>query len=470
MTNLNITFIPEKEKISKQASEFYGLFFIEPKKNQHIQKDTSQLNISIVIDISSSMNEPVKRINLMADYFNPQQPILGNPKYNWPSIQGNTFQQPDMVRNFITEDNKQLTPKMKTKLAQSIDSAKIALEQMKNGDIFSLVIFNDHVIPVIPSVVLNEKNRLQILSTLNNLKADGCTNLHGGWLEGANQVAQKLSSSSLNRVLILTDGQANRGIVNVDNICSDVVKIFNNNISTSTFGIGESFNEDLLEKMAESGNGNFYFIDNDGKLEQLFKDEFQGIHNLVGINAQLELILNDNVTIIDQCNDFIKKNNNDKCNYIIPNLVHDKPLEILFKFKANPKSGIKQMDIGQWVLTYQNSDGKTITVSEKIVLPLAKNKELDSLISHSQINIVKALLEISRNKKNVAQYLDKGEYDNAKNLLGTMSAYASTFNDKRMLAETVSLSATINNMDSTNQQELRKSMVYQSYNTRNSKN
>ena len=86
------------------------------------------------------------------------------------------------------------------------------------------------------------------------------TNIHGGWVKSVEEIAKNMKKDSLNRVILLTDGQANTGKTNPDDICVDVSRIANKNISTSTFGIGCGFNELLLSSMSQTGLGNFYFI------------------------------------------------------------------------------------------------------------------------------------------------------------------------------------------------------------------
>jgi Ca-activated chloride channel family protein len=59
----------------------------------------------------------------------------------------------------------------------------------------------------------------------------------------------------LNRVILLSDGLANVGVTNSDAISSDVHSLAQRGISTTTMGVGNDYDEKLLEAMANSGDG-----------------------------------------------------------------------------------------------------------------------------------------------------------------------------------------------------------------------
>ena len=54
-------------------------------------------------------------------------------------------------------------------------------------------------------------NKAAIVETILSINPGGSTDLHGGWLLGAEEVARHKSANSLNRVLLLSDGNANSG-------------------------------------------------------------------------------------------------------------------------------------------------------------------------------------------------------------------------------------------------------------------
>ncbi len=75
--------------------------------------------------------------------------------------------------------------------------------------------------------------------------------LHDGWLLGAEEVARQKTPTSLNRVLLLSDGNANVGLQDVDAIKSQCAQLADNEVTTSTYGLDHQFNEHLMIGMAD---------------------------------------------------------------------------------------------------------------------------------------------------------------------------------------------------------------------------
>jgi len=85
------------------------------------------------------------------------------------------------------------------------------------------------------------------------LTARGNTNLHGGWLKGAGELAGHVKADNLSRVLPLSDGNANAGLTDPAAICAQCTQLATTGVTTSTYGLGHHFNEDLMVRMAEAG-------------------------------------------------------------------------------------------------------------------------------------------------------------------------------------------------------------------------
>lgn len=103
-------------------------------------------------------------------------------------------------------------------------------------------------------------DKAKIQAAIGKIRTRGITNLSGGWLMGCDRVQSQQSSEKLNRVLLLTDGLANRGITEPQVLIKTAREKAEAGIITTTLGFGDYFNEDLLIGMAEAAGGNFYFI------------------------------------------------------------------------------------------------------------------------------------------------------------------------------------------------------------------
>jgi Ca-activated chloride channel family protein len=82
-------------------------------------------------------------------------------------------------------------------------------------------------------------------AAIAGIHAGGNTNLHGGWKEGTDTLTD-VAGQGLKRVILLSDGQANEGVTDAAEIAAQCAAWAAKGITTSTYGLGNSFNEELM--------------------------------------------------------------------------------------------------------------------------------------------------------------------------------------------------------------------------------
>lgn len=164
-----------------------------------------------------------------------------------------------------------------------IKAASHVLDQLNEHDQVSIVVYDDQVQVLAPSMHVTNGNRFELKQLVSGIQAGNMTNLGGGWLTGCKEVAKSAGDRTINRTLLLTDGLANVGETDLEVLAAHALEIYKDSISTSTFGVGEGFNEHLLEAMANRGGGNFHYIASPRQIPEIFLKEF---NDLVGITAR----------------------------------------------------------------------------------------------------------------------------------------------------------------------------------------
>ena len=89
-------------------------------------------------------------------------------------------------------------------------AASMLVQNLGLNDLLSVVLYNDTV----DTLLMPEKvQRKDIINQqIQRITPSGATNLSGGWLQGCNLVAMHLDGNQTNRVILISDGLANRGV------------------------------------------------------------------------------------------------------------------------------------------------------------------------------------------------------------------------------------------------------------------
>src|ERR1039458_3202077 len=121
-------------------------------------------------------------------------------------------------------------------------AAGFIIDSLKATDRASVVTFDDNVQLVAES--RHVENKTYFKAAISQIHSGGSTNLHGGWLKGAEEAAKHLAQDRTSRVLLLSDGEANQGLTTVDEIALQCSQLADTGVTTSTYGLGNSFNEE----------------------------------------------------------------------------------------------------------------------------------------------------------------------------------------------------------------------------------
>ncbi|MEA5513915.1 vWA domain-containing protein [Nodularia sp. UHCC 0506] len=182
-------------------------------------------------------------------------------------------------------------------LHHALKAAESVVDQLEANDMLSVVVYDDEVDTVISPQPVTDKAELK--KSIHKVRAGGITNLSGGWLKGCEYVKAQLDPQKINRVLLLTDGHANMGIVDPKVLTATSSKKAEEGITTTTLGFAQGFNEDLLIGMARAANGNFYFIQSIDEATEVFSIELDSLRAVVGQNLTVTLELADGISLVD---------------------------------------------------------------------------------------------------------------------------------------------------------------------------
>lgn len=179
------------------------------------------------------------------------------------------------------------------KLEKMKEATLEALRRLGGEDVASVVVYNSEVNTLAPAMPVARMENVQ--QAIRELTATGNTALFGGVSQGANEVRRHQERRFVNRVLLLSDGQANVGPSSPEELGRLGSALAKERISVTTIGVGTDYNEDLMTRLSQAGEGNTYFVENSNDLPRIFAAEIGDLLNVVAREITIEITCADGV-------------------------------------------------------------------------------------------------------------------------------------------------------------------------------
>ena len=149
---------------------------------------------------------------------------------------------------------------------------KLLTAQLSAQDKVSIVVYAGAAGVVLDGASGNDTQTLTY--ALEQLSAGGSTN-GGQGITQAYQLAKKhFIPNGINRVILATDGDFNVGVTDFDDLIALIEKEKDHGIGLTTLGFGlGNYNDQLMEQLADKGNGNYAYIDTLNEARKVLVDE-----------------------------------------------------------------------------------------------------------------------------------------------------------------------------------------------------
>ena len=145
---------------------------------------------------------------------------------------------------------------------ERLNGAKAALtalvDRLDPADRFGLVTFDDEVRVEIPAEPMTDKNAAK--HRIAGVQPGNMTNLSAGYLRGL-QEAQRAKTPAGGAVLLISDGHANAGITDAEQLGGVAANANQGSVTTSTLGFGLGYDETLMRAIAAGGTGSELFAE-----------------------------------------------------------------------------------------------------------------------------------------------------------------------------------------------------------------
>ena len=162
------------------------------------------------------------------------------------------------------------------------DGLEQLIDALRDDDQISIITYSDTARVEFPMSEVS-LNRGELREIIRGMTPDGGTNIYDGLELGYQTVFDAYDSGRQNRLIFLSDGEATAGNT-ADSSILDMSSSYNSDgVGITTVGLGTGFNRDLMRGLAEQGDGNFYFLEDAGAVDEVFQEEDQLLHGSCGI-------------------------------------------------------------------------------------------------------------------------------------------------------------------------------------------
>src|SRR5262245_11099535 len=247
------------------------------------------------------------------------------------------------------------------------------LDMLDERDRVAVVAYDDQISVITRSEPVSERTRGELKRKINDLRPGGWTDLSGGWLEGCREVAAHQSPEGIHRTLLLTDGLANRGITDIEELTHHARELRRRGVSTSTFGVGLDFNENLLEALAEQGGGHFYYIERPDQIPNVFRSELGELLTVVAREVFLSIAIPRGVAI-ELLGDLAHERHGDRLRVFLGDVCAG-DRRALYTRVLTPPDATGTSVVLRGELGYADLDGRTATVATDMAFSYVREAE-----------------------------------------------------------------------------------------------
>jgi Ca-activated chloride channel family protein len=186
-----------------------------------------------------------------------------------------------------------------TKMSHARAAVRELIAQLGAEDRFGLVTYADGAGQPIGLEHPSADGRWRWRQIVDSIHAAGGTDMSAGLDLALGVVERSRTANRIPRVILISDGMANQGDASVSGLTGRARKAAHAEYMLSTVGVGEDFNEDLMVAIADSGTGNYYYLQSAENLALVFMGEFDSARTTVASGLVVNIDPAPGVRVLD---------------------------------------------------------------------------------------------------------------------------------------------------------------------------
>ncbi|NAR46186.1 DUF3520 domain-containing protein [Acinetobacter haemolyticus] len=168
---------------------------------------------------------------------------------------------------------------------------RLLTEQLRPQDKVTIITYASGEKLVLEPTSGDQKDK--ILAVINALQARGATAGEQAIQLAYKQAEKAFVKNGINRILLATDGDFNVGITDFSTLKGMVAEKRKSGISLTTLGFGTgNYNEQLMEQLADAGDGNYSYIDNKNEAKKVVQRQLSSTLATVAQDVKIQVEFN----------------------------------------------------------------------------------------------------------------------------------------------------------------------------------
>lgn len=195
------------------------------------------MNVKALLDVDMVALEAADKVTLMLDLTAPANPAQST--------------RPGQAIQVVLDRSGSME-------GQPLDAAKGSLlklvSRLAPQDAFGLVAFDDSALVIVPTRTMADHHMPSLRKSIRDLQTGGSTDISAGYLMGLRELT-RVQASGGSTLLLISDGHANAGEQDPKFFQEVSTKSATEKVTTSTIGLGNGYDETILEALAQGGGG-----------------------------------------------------------------------------------------------------------------------------------------------------------------------------------------------------------------------
>ena len=172
-------------------------------------------------------------------------------------------------------------------IAHAKAAAQRLIGQLSSDDAFTVITYSSGDEVVYPMNRATDANKATARAAIEGIYDDGGTCISCGLTRGASELSRSPITGGLSRIVLISDGQANEGLWDRGELVQLAANTAAHGVSISALGVGLDFDEVTMQRIADVGRGNYFFVEDTAQLASMFTKELGGLTATVAADVRL---------------------------------------------------------------------------------------------------------------------------------------------------------------------------------------